>query len=93
MRSDNVTVPSQAGQGRAAVLARVLAKPARLVVKVGSSTLTHGTGKLNLGRMEALARELSDLANAGHRPVLVTSGAVAAGRGRLNISSDRKSVV
>ncbi|MGQ9778479.1 MAG: glutamate 5-kinase [Bacillota bacterium] len=65
---------------------------ARLVVKVGSSTLTHSTGKLNLGRMEALARELSDLANAGHRPILVTSGAVAAGMGRLGRSGRPRSL-
>jgi glutamate 5-kinase len=55
----------------------------RVVVKVGTSTLTHDTGKLNLGRIERLVRELADLSNAGHDVVLVTSGAVGAGVGRL----------
>lgn len=70
---------------RGNVLARAREPGARIVVKVGSSTLSHSTGKLNLGRMDALARELSDLANAGQRPILVTSGAVAAGMGRLGL--------
>ncbi|MGE5599199.1 MAG: glutamate 5-kinase [Bacteroidota bacterium] len=64
----------------------------RLVVKVGSSTLTHATGQLNLGRMEALCRELADLANAGHQPILVTSGAVAAGLGRLGLAARPRSL-
>ena len=72
---------------RSQVIARALAKPARIVIKVGSSSLTHTTGKLNFGRMEGLVRELSDLANSGHRPILVTSGAVAAGMGRLGLSA------
>ncbi|MGE5550326.1 MAG: glutamate 5-kinase [Bacteroidota bacterium] len=71
---------------------QALAGGARIVIKVGSSTLTHATGKLNLGRMETLARELADLANAGHRPILVTSGAVAAGRGRLGLATRPRSL-
>jgi glutamate 5-kinase len=55
----------------------------RVVVKVGTSTITHGNGQMNLARMEKLARELSDLHNAGREVLLVTSGAVAAGVGRL----------
>jgi glutamate 5-kinase len=57
----------------------------RLVVKVGTSTLTHKTGKLNLERMERLVRELVDQVNAGRQVVLVTSGAVGAGMGRLGL--------
>ena len=56
-----------------------LAKAKRVVVKVGTSTLTHNTGKLNLWRIEKLVRELADLANQGKEIILVTSGAVGAG--------------
>ena len=51
----------------------------RVVVKVGSSTLTHSTGQLNLRRIESLVKTLSDLKNAGKQVVLVSSGAVSAG--------------
>lgn len=51
----------------------------RIVVKVGSSTLTHSSGALNLRRIDALARVLSDFKNAGKEIVLVSSGAVSAG--------------
>lgn len=57
----------------------------RIVIKVGTSTLTHATGKLNLARIERLAMILSDLANSGNEVVLVTSGAIGAGMGRLGI--------
>lgn len=62
---------------------RALAESRRLVVKVGTSTLTHQTGKLNLERIERLVRELADHVNAGRQVILVTSGAVGAGMGRL----------
>ncbi|MBS4008532.1 MAG: glutamate 5-kinase [Clostridium sp.] len=58
-----------------------------VVVKVGTRTLTHATGKLNLRQMEKVVRELADLVNQGRRVVLVSSGAVAAGIGRLGLSS------
>lgn len=51
----------------------------RIVVKVGSSTLTYQTGKLNLRRIELLVKTLSDLKNAGKQIILVSSGAVSAG--------------
>ncbi|MDN5347288.1 MAG: glutamate 5-kinase [Clostridia bacterium] len=57
----------------------------RLVVKVGTSILTYATGRLNLERMERLVRELAGLANAGYQVILVTSGAVGAGMGRLGL--------
>lgn len=66
--------------------------PQRIVLKVGSSSLTYATGKLNLGRIEALARELADLSNEGHEIVLVTSGAQAAGMGRLGLASKPQGV-
>lgn len=55
----------------------------RLVVKVGTSTVTHATGKLNLGGLDRIVRQVADAANAGHEVVLVSSGAVGAGLGRL----------
>ncbi|MGE5508488.1 MAG: glutamate 5-kinase [Chitinophagales bacterium] len=55
----------------------------RLVVKVGTSTVTHDTGKLNLHRLEMLVRQITDLTNAGIEVALVSSGAVGAGLGRL----------
>jgi len=59
----------------------------RVVVKVGTSTLTHaGTGKLNLARMDRLIRELADLMNQDKEVVLVSSGAIAAGLGHLGLS-------
>lgn len=51
----------------------------RVVIKVGSSTLTHPTGALDLRRIEKLAKTLSDLKNTGKEVVLVSSGAVSAG--------------
>ena len=58
----------------------------RLVVKVGTSTLTHKTGKVNIARMAKLVSVLADLHNMGHEVILVTSGAVGIGMGRLNLS-------
>ena len=55
----------------------------RVVVKVGSSTITHESGRLNLRKLDLLARVLSDLNNAGHEVVLVSSGAIAAVCGKM----------
>lgn len=52
---------------------------ARVVVKIGTSTLTHSSGRLNLRRIETLAKVLSDLKNSGKEIILVSSGAVSAG--------------
>ena len=51
----------------------------RIVVKVGTSTLAHATGALNIRRTAALCRVLSDVKNAGHELVLVSSGAIGMG--------------
>lgn len=64
----------------------------RIVVKVGTSTLTHATGKLNLLRIEKLVRELSDLANQGKDIILVTSGAVGVGVDRLGLKERPKNI-
>ncbi len=61
----------------------ILENKARIVVKIGSNTLTHASGRLDLRRMELLVRILSDFKNYGHEVILVSSGAVAAGIARL----------
>ena len=57
----------------------------RIVVKVGTSTLAHATGHLNIRRVEELCRVLSDLKNAGHEVILVSSGAIGMGVGKLGL--------
>ena len=64
----------------------------RIVVKIGSSTLTHENGNLNLHRIELLARVLSDIKNSGIEVVLVSSGAVAAGIARTHLMRRPESV-
>ena len=59
----------------------------RIVVKVGTSTLAHGTGRLNIRRVELLCKTLADLQNAGHQVVLVSSGAIGMGVGKLLLQS------
>ena len=59
----------------------------RIVVKVGTSTLAHRTGLLNIRRVEELCRVLSDLKNAGHEIILVSSGAIGMGVGKLSLKS------
>ncbi|NLB37405.1 MAG: glutamate 5-kinase [Clostridiales bacterium] len=59
----------------------------RIVVKVGTSTLTYETGKTNIRRMASLAGVLSDLQNSGHEVVLVTSAAIGIGAGKLGLKS------
>lgn len=58
----------------------------RIVVKVGTSSLTYATGKLNIKTIEKLVRVISDLRNRGIEVVLVSSGAIGAGVGKLGLS-------
>ncbi len=58
----------------------------RIVVKVGTSTLTYENGKINLRRVDTLCKVLSDLRNFGHDVVLVSSGAIGVGVGKLSLS-------
>ncbi len=58
----------------------------RVVVKVGTSTLTHTTGRMNIRHVETLCKVLSDVKNAGNEIVLVSSGAIGMGVGKLNLS-------
>ena len=64
----------------------------RIVVKVGTSTLTYPNGKLNLMRIEHLVRELADLHNQEKEVILVSSGAVAVGASRMNMAQLPKTV-
>lgn len=58
----------------------------RIVIKVGTSTLAHATGHLNIRHVEHLCKVLSDLKNAGHQVILVSSGAIGMGVGKLQLS-------
>lgn len=62
----------------------------RIVVKVGTSTLTYDTGKMNLKRMDRLAMVLSDLHNSGKEVILVSSGAMGIAVGKLGMSEKPK---
>lgn len=62
-----------------------IAQAKRLVVKVGTSTLTYENGRLNLRRVASLVKVLSDIKNAGREIVLVTSGAIGVGTGHLGL--------
>jgi len=59
----------------------------RVVVKIGTSTLAHPTGHLNIRRVEELCKVLSDVKNAGHELILVSSGAIGMGVGKLGLRS------
>ena len=69
-----------------------LKKAKRVVVKVGSSTITHQNGKRDFGRIDRLAREMSDLQNQGREMILVTSGAVAVGVDRLGLPEKPRTI-
>lgn len=64
----------------------------RIVVKVGTSTLTHSTGLPNIRRMEALVKVLADIKNTGRDIVLVTSGAIGVGAGKMGYSTPPKNI-
>ncbi|MDD6883821.1 MAG: glutamate 5-kinase [Eubacteriales bacterium] len=64
----------------------------RIVVKVGTSTLAHATGHLNIRRVEQLCKVMSDLKNAGHEMVLVSSGAIGMGVGKLSLKQRPKDI-
>ncbi len=57
----------------------------RIVVKIGTSTLAHPTGRLNIRRVEELCKIISDIKNAGHQVILVSSGAIGMGVGKLGL--------
>ena len=57
----------------------------RIAIKVGTSTLTYATGSINIRHIEKLCRVISDLKNAGHEIMLVSSGAIGMGVGKLSL--------
>ncbi len=64
----------------------------RTVVKIGTSTLAYPTGHLNIRRVEALCKALSDMKNAGHEVILVSSGAIGMGVGKLGLRQRPKDI-
>ena len=67
-------------------------KTKRIVIKVGTSTLTHESGKLNLERIEQLVRVISNIKNMGHEVILVSSGAIGVGAGKVGLKEKPDSV-
>lgn len=59
----------------------------RVVIKIGTSTLAHPTGHLNIRRVEELCKVISDIKNAGHQVIIVSSGAIGMGVGKLGLRS------
>ena len=64
----------------------------RIVIKIGTSTLAHATGRLNIQRVEQLCKILSDIKNAGHQVILVSSGAIGMGVGKLGLQERPKDI-
>ena len=64
----------------------------RIVVKIGTSTLAHPTGHLNIRRVEQLCKVLSDIKNAGNEVILVSSGAIGMGVGKLGLHCRPKDI-
>lgn len=64
----------------------------RIVVKVGTSTLAHQTGQLNIRHMEELCKVLADIKNAGDEVILVSSGAIGMGMGKLHLRERPKTL-
>ncbi len=64
----------------------------RIVVKIGTSTLTHPSGRLNIRRVETLCKVMSDIVNAGHELILVSSGAISMGLGKLGLRQRPKDI-
>ncbi|MBQ6544056.1 MAG: glutamate 5-kinase, partial [Clostridia bacterium] len=65
----------------------------RIVIKIGTSTLTYETGRINIRRVEQLCKIFSDLKNAGHEIILVSSGAIAMGVGKLNMTQKPEEII
>ncbi|MGM9548278.1 MAG: glutamate 5-kinase [Faecousia sp.] len=64
----------------------------RIVVKIGTTTLAHPTGHLNIRRVEQLCKIMSDIKNAGHELILVSSGAIGMGVGKLGLREKPKDI-
>ena len=59
----------------------------RIVIKIGTSTLTHESGRLNIRRTEQLCKVISDLKNSGNEIIIVSSGAIGMGSGKMGFSN------
>ena len=64
----------------------------RIVIKIGTSTLAHPTGHLNIRLVEHLCKVISDIKNAGHQVILVSSGAIGMGVGKLGLRQRPKDI-
>ena len=64
----------------------------RIVIKIGTSTLAHPTGHLNIRLVEELCKTISDIKNAGHQVILVSSGAIGMGVGKLGLQERPKDI-
>ena len=64
----------------------------RIVIKIGTSTLAYPTGHLNIRRVEELCKVISDIRNAGHQVIVVSSGAIAMGVGKLGLQERPKDI-
>jgi len=64
----------------------------RIVIKIGTSTLAYSNGCVNIRRIETLCKAISDIKNAGNEVILVSSGAIGMGVGKLNLSSRPKDI-
>ncbi|MBR6766136.1 MAG: glutamate 5-kinase [Clostridia bacterium] len=64
----------------------------RVVIKIGTSTLTHSTGHLNIRRVEEICKVISDIKNAGNQVIMVSSGAIGMGVGKLGLSERPKDI-
>lgn len=70
----------------------LMEKSKRIVIKVGTSTLTYDTGKVNFARIDKLTMCISDLVNQGKEVILVSSGAIGIGMGKLNLTEKPKTI-
>ena len=66
----------------------MIKKGDKIIIKVGTSTLTYDTGMLNLLKIESLCKVLADLQNRGIKIILVSSGAVSAGKSKIKFGND-----
>ena len=64
----------------------------RIVIKIGTSTLAHATGHMNIRRVEELCKVFSDIKNAGHEVIVVSSGAIGMGIGKLGLRERPKDI-
>ena len=62
----------------------------RVVIKIGTSTLAHSTGHLNIKRVEELCKIIADIKNAGNEIILVSSGAIGMGVGKLSLTEEKE---